>query len=233
VFSVSVTPLVGSTITWYSDSNLSTTNQIGTGATVSAAVDTVNTTFYVRVVSGNGCERIDSTIVIVKPTPLAPNLANLTLCEGEAILLTTGTIANGYSWTGPNGYSSALQNPAAIIASPITAGTYTLSIVDADGCTSSSTMQVTVNSLPIAPSISNTGPVCLGDSISLTTSSIITNANYEWFHLTSGNSVGVGTPLNLGTISYVDTGIYYVVVTLNGCSVNSLDSTTVNVFEFG
>lgn len=233
--SVSVVGSTANTITWYSNSNLSTSSQIGTGTSINAAVGTTNTTFYVRAISGNGCESIDSTTVIVYPTPLAPNLTDtLTLCEGESIVLNTTTAASGYNWSGPNAYSSSLQTPAAIVASANTAGTYTLSISDANGCVSPiSAMEVLVNPIPLAPSVSNTGPVCMGDSVTLSTSSTVASANYEWFHVNTGNSVGFGTPLSLGNISYADTGRYYVVITTNGCSVRSLDSTTVGVFGSG
>lgn len=47
-------------------------------------------------------------------------------------------IGNNYSWTGPNGFSSTMQNPS--ISTP---GTYTVTVTSADGCTNSASTTVT------------------------------------------------------------------------------------------
>jgi len=58
-----------------------------------------------------------------------------------------------YSWTGPNGFSSGLQNPVIPNATLAMAGTYTLAVTTVNGCTDVAGISVTVD--PYGPS----GPV--------------------------------------------------------------------------
>jgi len=216
------------TINWYSDAALS--NLVGTGSSIDVGNVIADTTFYVDVINPNGCNVIDSTIVLVNPLPSAPALPDtMNLCEGDPIVLTTTTVASVYNWTGPNGFSANLQSPAAIMATMSDSGIYTLNVIDSNGCQSpDSTVLVTVNVLPIAPSVTNNGPACLGDSITLNAGTI-PGVTYEWFKAPLGISVGVGQDLTLTNLSQADTGSYYVMVTANGCSISSFDTTVVNV----
>ena len=60
---------------------------------------------------------------------------------------------DSYSWTGPNGFSSGLQNPVIPNATLAMAGTYTLIVTTSNGCTDVAGISVTVD--PYGPS----GPV--------------------------------------------------------------------------
>jgi len=56
-------------------------------------------------------------------------------CEGATISLSTATVAGAsYAWTGPNGFTSALQNPTRANATTADAGTYSVTIT-VNGCT--------------------------------------------------------------------------------------------------
>jgi hypothetical protein len=51
----------------------------------------------------------------VKPLPAKPTIfGNTPVCEGDNIIVFTYTPADAYHWTGPNGFTSNLQNPPAI-----------------------------------------------------------------------------------------------------------------------
>jgi len=57
-------------------------------------------------------------------------------CEGSTISLWAQTIAGAaYSWTGPNGFTSAVQNPTISGATAANSGTYSVTATVA-GCTS-------------------------------------------------------------------------------------------------
>jgi hypothetical protein len=47
-------------------------------------------------------------------------------CAGQTISLSATAGATTYSWTGPNGFTSNLQNPTIPNATPLDSGTYTL-----------------------------------------------------------------------------------------------------------
>jgi hypothetical protein len=65
-----------------------------------------------------------------------------------------------YSWTGPNGFSSGLQNPAIPNATLAMAGTYTLTVTSSYGCTDVSSIGVTVDPYgPLGPVGWETHPI--------------------------------------------------------------------------
>lgn len=95
-------------------------------------------------------------------------------CVGQTIQLNS-PVASSYSWTGPNGFTSTIQTPTIPNATALDAGTYTLTTVQ-DGCTSTGTTTVVVNTLPSV----NAGPdvsICQNGTISLTASGATT---YSW-----------------------------------------------------
>jgi len=50
-----------------------------------------------------------------------------------------------YSWTGPGGWTSTLQNPIIMGATAVMAGTYTLTVTNNNGCTDEANISVTVS----------------------------------------------------------------------------------------
>ena len=124
-------------------------------------------------------------------------------CVGQTIQLNS-TAATTYSWTGPNGFSSTLQNPTLPNASAANAGVYSLTTVQ-NGCTSTGTTAVVVNPLPNV----NAGPdvsVCQNGSVTLTASGAI---SYSW-------SPGGQTTASI-SVSPAITTTYTVTGTTSGC----------------
>ena len=119
-------------------------------------------------------------------------------CEGSTIQL-NGSLADTYSWSGPNGFTSNIQSPSIPNSSSLSGGVYTLTTTYL-GCTSTGTTNVTINPLPTV----NAGPdqtVCANTSITLNA----TGASfYSW-----SNGVTDGIPFNppLGTNIYSVGGI--------------------------
>jgi gliding motility-associated-like protein len=121
-----------------------------------------------------------------------------------------------YSWTGPNGFSSALQNPVLPAASMADNGTYQLT-VKLNGCTSAGASPVTVvvNQTPSPPMVTNDGPVCAGGNVHLSAFSI-PGAGYSWTGPVGFASSAQNNTLSAVTSAY--TGNYYATVTVNGCT---------------
>ncbi len=102
-------------------------------------------------------------------TPLTVNASvNTSVCSGSSINFTanvTGTATPTYSWSGPNAYTSNVQNPIITNAGTIHIGIYTVTI-DNGGCTQTTTTQV--SNVNITPTISvNNGSVCSGNSFTI------------------------------------------------------------------
>ncbi|WP_184549087.1 PKD-like domain-containing protein [Mucilaginibacter sp. FT3.2] len=145
------------------------------------------TTNYIITPMAYGCEGAPfNHFVVVNPKPDVPVAnSNSPVCVGSTIQLRTPSVFNAkYMWTGPNGYSSTLQNPN-IPATADISGTYNL-FVTVGNCTSdASPVTVQVNQPPVAKA---NGPslVCPAINSILLTGSV-----------TGGTSTGVWSSSNL------------------------------------
>lgn len=69
--------------------------------------------------------------------------SNSPICVGEDLNLTASGGTN-YSWTGPNGFTSTLQNPTIITANATHSGQYTCAVAGTGGCDNTITIDVIV-----------------------------------------------------------------------------------------
>ncbi len=84
--------------------------------------------YTVTVTDANNCQASASTSVSLTTTPTASN--NGPVCVGGSLSLNTPISATSYSWSGPNSFTSTLQNPSvSSSATAVMAGTYTVSII--------------------------------------------------------------------------------------------------------
>jgi len=125
--------------------------------------------YLLTVVNSGGCQDTASTRVIISSLPVATAANNGPVCSGKPLTLTGGpALMASYQWTGPNSFTSNLQNPTVSLTSTVAmAGDYTLTVINNNGCSSSATTNAIVNQAPIATAVNN-GPVCAGSPLSLT-----------------------------------------------------------------
>ena len=94
----------------------------------------------------NGCVSPLSTplVVAVNPIPAAPSISSNSPIEEDKTLNLTASNVTGatFAWTGPNGFTSNIQNPA-IIASFANAGSYYAALT-LNGCTSANSSPIVV-----------------------------------------------------------------------------------------
>jgi hypothetical protein len=78
--------------------------------------------------------------------------SNSPLCEGTALNLSITTTGGGnliiYKWTGPNGFTSSIQNPFVNNISATAGGVYKVNVSDG-GCSASATINVIINPKPL------------------------------------------------------------------------------------
>ena len=144
-----------------------------------------------------------SATVVEQAVPTASASAS-TACTGYTLQLTgTTDIGTSYAWTGPNGFSSTLQNPT---LGPLTAGmsgTYSFIASTATCSSAPGTVAVNVQASPTGVTANaSQAAVCVGSQVNLTSSgSIIATALSQDFNgtpigwTTTNNSTG-GTPAN-------------------------------------
>ncbi len=127
--------------------------QSGTNATYTTTTLTNGQVVDVIVTSSNGCSAASSGITnIVIPMPVITASNNGPLCEGSPLLLTgSPSFMTSYSWTGPNGFTSSLQNPqVSPAATTFMSGIYTLTVTTSNGCVGTDTTHVAVYETPLS-----------------------------------------------------------------------------------
>ncbi|KAA9331527.1 T9SS type A sorting domain-containing protein [Hymenobacter busanensis] len=100
-------------------------------------------------------------------TVVATAGSNGPLCAGSSLNLTASG-GTSYSWTGPNGFTSTLQNPSISNVTTAASGTYTVTVTSGT-ISAQATTSVTVNAAPGVPTIGPTTPsTCSGTPVTLT-----------------------------------------------------------------
>lgn len=210
-----------STVNWYI---LPSNTLVGTGTaiTVTPPACQVTTSYYAQVssagtcVSGFGTDTIQ--VIQTNCTPCSLTLGNNgPLCAGSTLNLTASTVTGAtYAWTGPNGFTSTLQNPTITGVSTLASGTYTCVATQASSCNScTATTTVVVNPIPAAPTPTNDGPICSGNTLNLSTPAVA-GATYSWTG-PAGFSSSLQNP-SVPAVTAVNGGNYSVTVTVNGCT---------------
>lgn len=94
---------------------------------------------------GCGFESTAVKTVMVNPLPSVTASSNSPVCQNSPLQLNATSSASIFSWTGPNAFTSSVQNPVIALASTANNGTYTLAVINASSCTNSTTVNVVVN----------------------------------------------------------------------------------------
>ncbi|HET7819427.1 MAG TPA: hypothetical protein VFL70_08975, partial [Bacteroidia bacterium] len=176
--SLTANTVAGSTYNWNGPNSFSSSTQ---NPTISNVTTSASGTYTVTRSSAAGCVSTNATTsVTINQTPNAPTASsNSPVCTGSTISLTASNTGTTYSWTGPNSFSSASQNPTIGSSTTANNGTYSVTATT-NGCTGTSgTTSVTVNAIPATPTPGSNSPVCVGAVLSLT-SNTISGATYNW-----------------------------------------------------
>lgn len=162
--------------------------------------------YVVTVSSEYGCSSTSSHTVVSHPLPVPQITGESTFCEGSfATLNASGGIS--YLW------SSGEATPN---ISAYQAGTYTVTITNEQGCTSTAQTQVTSNTPPSVV-INGATEICEGDYTVFNVASNA-NCNYVWNTESVGNSIVASTA-----------GTYTVTATSpNGCTATASHTMRVN-----
>ena len=153
-------------------------------------------TYTVTATDAFGCTATSSATVNVLPAPSPTIVGTNTICNGSNTTFSVGTAFNAYQWSGGNG-----TNQSITIAN---AGTYTVTVTAANGCTGTASRVLTVNASPI-PNITQQPYLCNGQVVLTAGGNFNT---YSW-------SNAQGSPF----INVVNNGTYSVTVTnAAGCT---------------
>jgi gliding motility-associated-like protein len=180
-----------------------------------------NYVYLVAEESGACSSNVQSINVEVLALPAAPNAFNDSpVCEGETVHLQANTIIGAtYSWTGPNGFSSTLQNITIANISTADTGSYFVAVT-LNGCTSNDgSTNVLVNLRPVISSaLSSNSPLCDYDNLSIVAPAI-GGVTYAW---TGPNGyASTNQDININAVTEGDHQGFYTLVlsdTNSGCT---------------
>jgi len=160
------------TLTATGATNYSWDHNLGEGN--NKQVSPITTTIYnVTGTDNNGCSNIANVTVTVNQLPNVSINEVSPLCEGQSATL-TATGATSYVWDHNLGEGNNKQ------VTPGTTTTYNVSGTDANGCSNTASVTVTVNSIPAAP-------VCQNDTLCGAGQAVLTalpaeNCTCQWFN---------------------------------------------------
>lgn len=181
--------------------------------------------YIVTLTNSDGCQGVDTVSVVVNPTPIT--IASATpnpVCTGATLNLNAS--GNGsFAWAGPNGFSSNQQNPVVNNISLANAGNYIVTLTNPEGCIGKDTVTVIVNPAPIVNATATPNPICVGSTLSLSTTG---SGTFAWTGPNGFSSNQQNPQIPNITLAY--DGDYIVVVTSNqGCI--SRDTVHVDVYQ--
>ena len=188
-------------------------------------VTDLNKGWYVMTitVAGSCTDLVDSVYIEVKGVPMAEATAiPASICIGGTVNL-SATGGDSYSWTGPDGFSSNLQNPTLTNVTELNEGNYIVTVFNSCNLFASDTVFVEVIDALVLNAQATPNPACEGDSLFLTAEG---SGNFSWTG-PNGFTSNFQNPV-ISDIDESNSGDY--IVTLmdnNGCS--AADTITVLV----
>ena len=174
----------------------------GNNPTVSPTETTIYT---VTITDENGCTNVSAPLtIVVNPRPeVSADVNRSTICEGDSTLIfaiaTGGTEPYSYEW------DNGLGNASSHIVTPTATTTYNVTVTDANGCTNTASVTVTVTpglDVSISTDAVN-NQVCEGNAATLTANvgNGVAPFRYNWDNDLPAEATVTITPLVTTTYS--------------------------------
>lgn len=207
----SINPNPGSTYAWQvNGGGVIIGSSTGTSIVVdwsSASIGLINNAVILTETVSSNCSADVGIDVDIVDNPNQNLLVdNAEICIGDQIILTATDYPNTtYDWT-PNILNSS---SGSYIPTSNADNSFSVTATNEDGCTSTSSVSITVNDLPTIVASISSSEICLGESVDISATSGLTS--YTWTPSVITGSNGAYTP-TLGETSYNVVGI-----DANGC----------------
>ncbi|MBL7892102.1 MAG: hypothetical protein JNL63_05690 [Bacteroidia bacterium] len=196
-----------------------------TGSTAATATGLSATTYSVTVTDANGCKVI-MPVNISQPSPIPLGItATATTCNnpnGSAAVSATGS-SGPYTYSWSSGSSGTAANG-------LSAGTYTVTVRDAGGCSQTATASIAPSTSPADPSFTQSpgGTVCIGTLVNFTHTGSAGTHNWVISPITPANVSGTTTNFSY---TFLSTGTYTVNHSVSNGGCNNSKTSTVTVIN--
>ncbi|MBL0343077.1 MAG: gliding motility-associated C-terminal domain-containing protein [Bacteroidetes bacterium] len=164
------------------------------GSTAATAANLAGGTYTVTVTDANGCSASTIAIVGIIPDVFANAGTAQTVCSGQPATLTAvasgGTAPFGYSWS-----NGSVLNPETV--NPTVTTTYTVTVIDANGCQATSSVTVNVQDYPVV-TVSPAAFICFGSATPLSATG---GNSYSWSPVDGLNDATIANPIASPTVS--------------------------------
>ena len=139
--------------------------------------------YTIDVTDGGGCKTSKKVTIVLNTPPVIDLGADKDLCFGASATLDAGAGMSSYAWTG-------IKTGSAQTILADATGKYKVVITDANGCKSTDSLNVTVNSKVDVAFANDSITICPGGSINLsaTTTGGTSPYSYQWSGLASGTA---------------------------------------------
>lgn len=179
---------------------------------VTVTVDNCTSEAYHTYVTN--CEIVAASDSAGVPTNSFTGGTKVDLTASSILDYKSSVVNANYSWTGPNGFVSAVQNPVISAITPAATGTYSVTATTASGHKSQEAT-VTIYIKPVAPTASNNSPA-VGAQLDLKAQTIAGATQYDWTG-PNGFTSNVQNP-SIPNATRAMAGTYYVTYVLNGAT---------------
>ncbi len=155
----------------------------------------------------------------VQGAPVAPTPSNNgPICPGDTLILSSNVSGNLFYWSGPNGFTSSVNNPQIQNVNSTHAGIYTL-MYKSGICFSAPGTTTVLFNVPVAITASSNSPICAGTAMNLSAPAIGNAPTYQWTG-PSGQSL-TGQIANVPAAFLPYSGAWTLIVTENGCNLGA------------
>lgn len=164
----------------------------------------------------------DEVQVEVKPNPVATASSNTPVCAGSSLDLTGSSdlVATSFAWTGPNGFTSTMQNPSVATPTVAATGVYWF-IATLNGCSSlEANTVVTVSPVPTSVNVTPSTPtICANSNVGLTATGTVAN----------GHVVFNGAGMNIPEAGPTNGSLYPSPITVSGLPTSGVSVKSVTI----
>lgn len=151
-----------------------------------------------------------------------PSASNHGSCVGDTLFLNAND-GDLFSWTGPQNFSSNLQNPFILLATELNSGTYYVKVTSQKGCVTVDSTIAQLNTKPFV-NAGNDAEICEGTALQLNSAGSNNITSYDWAPVSNLSDSHIPNPM----ASPVETTLYVLTVANNQCKTSDSILITVN-----